>query len=225
MRLFILVCLVAFGANTMNAQKKSKNQFTDKSDPASVKILKKVHQKYASYKSMQMELTMSLKTGDKVEKQSAKLTVKGDKFKMIAKDQTMISDGETLWNHQKVNKELYISEPEDDDEMGLFSSPDKLLKTFEKDFISALITTTKEKGRAVYKLEFKPKTRDSDFTKIRVTIDKATNKINRIKIFDRSNTHYTIDIKNVKTNVAVTNSTFGVNVKKLPKGTDVIDLR
>jgi outer membrane lipoprotein-sorting protein len=224
MRLFILVCLVAFGTNTMTAQKRSKEKYTDKSDAASVKILKQVHTKYASYKSMQMDLTMSFKTGDKVEKQAAKLTVKGDKFKMVGKDQTMTSDGKTLWNHQKVNKELYISDPEED-EMGLFSSPDKLLKTFEKDFISALITTAKEGGRSVYKLEFKPKSRDTDFTKIRVTIDKATSRINRIKIFDRSNTHYTIEIKNVKSNVSVTNSAFVVNTKKLPKGTEVIDMR
>lgn len=224
MRLFILVCLVVFGANTMTAQKRSEEKYTDKSDAASINILKQVHKKYASYKSMEMDLTMSLKSGDNEESQSAKLTVQGDKFKMESKDQTMVSDGKTLWNHQKVNKELYISNP-DDDEMGLFSSPDKLLKTFEKDFISALITTTQENGRAVYKLEFKPKSRDTDFTKIRVTIDKATSRVNRIKIFDRSNTHYTIEIKNVKSNVSVASSAFVVNTKTLPKGTEVIDIR
>ena len=224
MRILLLACIFTFGMTSVQAQKRSENQYTKKSDAASKNILKKVHQKYASYKSMQMDLTMSLKSGDQEEKQTAKLTVQGKKFKLISKDQEMTCDGETLWNYQKIGKELYISDPEEE-EIGMFNSPDKLLKTFEKDFISALIATVKENGRTVYKIEFKPKSRSADFTKIRVTIDKTTNRVNRIKIFDRSNTHYTISIKNVKANVAVSSSTFKVDVKKLPKGTEVVNLK
>lgn len=223
MRLLLSLALVACCATFTFAQP-GENQYTDKSDAASINILKRVHSKYAAYKSMQMDVTMTMTSGDLQEAQSATLTVKGNKFRMIGKDQEMISDGKTLWNYQKLNKEVYVSEP-DEEEMGLFNSPDKLLKTFEKDFISALVATVNEGGRAVYKIEFKPRSRDAEYSKVRVTVDKTTSQINRIKIFDKSNTHYTIAIKNVKPNVSVSDALFVKDVKTLPKGTAVIDLR
>lgn len=222
MRILTLICLLAISFSSLQAQRAP--QYTKKSDPASVKLLKKVHKKYKAYKTMKMDLKMTLKSGKKTETQTAKLTVKGSKFKMTSKSADVICDGSTLWNHQKYNKELYISDPEEED-LGMFNTPDKLLKTFQKDYISAIVATTKEKGRAVYKVEFKPKSRDAEYTKIRVTIDKATSQMKRIKIFDRSNTHYTIDITNVKSNVTVKDNIFKVNVKNLPKGTEVIDLK
>ncbi len=208
---------------SISVQAQKAPEYTKKSDAASIKLLKKVHSKYATFKSMQMDLKMTLKSGKKVETQTAKLTVKGDKFKMVAKGSEITCDGNTLWNHQKSSKELYISDPDEED-LGMFNTPDKLLKTFQKDYISAIIATVKEGGKTVYKVEFKPKSRDSEYSKIRVTVDKATNQIKRIKIFDKSNTHYTIDILNVKSNVSVSDATFKVDVNKLPKGTEVINL-
>mgnify|MGYP000383278692 CR=1 FL=1 len=224
MRLILLVGIMVFSLTSLQAQQRSANKYTKKSDAASTKILNKVHAKYAAYKSMQMDLKMTLKSGKKVESQKAKLIVKGEKFKMTMKGQEMICDGKTLWNYQKDSKELYISDPAEED-MGMFNSPDKLLKMFEKDFISALIATVKEKGRTVYKIEFKPKSRSAEFSKIRVSVDKATSQVKNIKIFDKSNTHYTIDILNVKTNVATSNSTFVKNLKSLPKGTEVVNMK
>lgn len=223
MRLLLSLAVVACCATFAVAQP-GENQYTDKSDAASINILKRVHSKYAAYKSMQMDVTMTMTSGDLKETQSATLTVKGNKFRMIGKDQEMITDGTTLWNYNKLNKEVYVSTP-DEEEMGLFNSPDKLLKTFEKDFISALVATVNEGGRAVYKIEFKPRSRDAEYSKVRVTVDKATSQINRIKIFDKSNTHYSIDVKNVKPNVSASDALFVKDTKNLPKGTNVIDLR
>lgn len=221
---FLGLLIACFATTTTLQAQRSNNQYTKKSDAASVKILKQVHQKYAAYKSMKMTLKMTMESGSTKETQTATVFVKGKKFKMTAKGQEMISDGKTLWNYQIDNKELYISEPTED-EIGMFNSPDNLLKTFEKDFISALVATVKEKGRDVYKIEFKPKSRDAEFSKIRVTIDKATKAVKRIKIFDKSNTHYTIEMSNVKPNASVSNAIFTKDLKSLPKGVEVIDLR
>lgn len=219
--LFILAILV-FSISSVQAQKAP--TYTTKSDAQSVNILKKVHQKYGAYSSMQMDIKLTVKSGKNSDTQTSKLSVKGDKFRMTSKAQDMASDGKILWNHQKASKECYISNPEEE-EMGMFGSPDKMLKMYEKDFISALIATVKENGRTVYKIEFKPKSKNSDFTKVRLTVDKATSRVNRIKMFDRSNTHYTIEMSNFKTNAAINSSKFVINTKTLPKGTEVIDMR
>lgn len=221
---FLLSLALLASCITFSWAQPGENQYTDKSDAASISILKRVHNKYSAYKSMQMDITMTMKSGDLQEEQSATITVKDKKFKMIGRDQEMISDGTTMWNHNKLNKEVYVS-LFDEEEMGLLNSPDKLLKTFEKDFISALVATVNEGGRAVYKIEFKPRSRSAEYSKVRVTIDKSTSQIKRIKIFDKSNTHYSIDIKNVKPNVSVSDASFVKDLKNLPKGTNVIDLR
>ena len=44
-------------------------------------------------------------------------------------------------------------------------------------------------------------------------------------MFDRNNTHYIISMSNFKTNGAFNSSTFVINTKTLPKGTEVIDMR
>ena len=222
MRNLFILAILAFSITSVQAQKAP--TYTTKSDAQSVSILKKVHQKYGAYSSMQMDIKLTVKSGKNSDTQTSKLTVKGDKFRMTSKMQDMASDGKTLWNHQKNSKECYISDPEEE-EMGMFGSPDKMLKMYEKDFISALVATVKENGRTVYKIEFKPKSKNSDFTKIRLTVDKSTNRINRIKMFDRSNTHYTISMSNFKTNTSISSNTFIINTKVLPKGTEIIDIR
>lgn len=222
MRNLFILAILLFGLSSVQAQKAP--TYTTKSDAQSVSILKKVHQKYGAYTSMQMDLELTVKSGKNTDVQYSKLTVKGDKFRMTSKTQDMASDGKTLWNHQKNAKECYISDAEEE-EMGMFGSPDKMLKMYEKDFISALVATVKENGRTVYKIEFKPKSKNSDFTKIRLTVDKETYRVNRIKIFDRNNTHYTISMSNFKSNPSVSSSTFVINTKTLPKGTEILDIR
>jgi outer membrane lipoprotein-sorting protein len=219
--LFVLAALI-LAITSVQAQKKAPT-YTTSSDAESIAILKKVHQKYTAYSSMQMDIKLTITNGKETDVQTAKLTVQGDKFRMTSQTQDMVSDGKTLWNHQKLAKECYVSEA-DEEEMGMFGSPDKMLKMYEKDFISALIATVPESGKTVYKIEFKPKSKNSDFTKVRITIDKATSGVKDIKIFDRSNTHYTIEMSNVKTNIAVQANTFKMDTKTLPKGTEVITM-
>ena len=221
MRILFILATFIFSISSLQAQKAP--TYTTKSDAQSVAILKKVNQKYSAYKTMQMDIKLSVKSGSTAENQTAKLTVKGNKFRMNSKVQDIASDGKKVYNHQKGAKELYISLAEDEDMM-ILGSPDKMLKVYEKDFISALIGTATESGRTVYKIEFKPKSKNSDYTKIRITIDKATSRIKRIKIFDRSNTHYTISISNFKANLAVSEAQFIIAKKDVPKGTEVIDL-
>lgn len=221
MRILFILATFIFSMSSIQAQKAP--TYTTKSDAQSVAILKKVNQKYTAYKTMQMDIKLTVKAGKTTETQTAKLTVKGNKFRMNSKAQDIASDGKKVYNHQKGAKELYISLAEDEDMM-IFGSPDKMLKAYEQDFISALVGTATENGRTVYKIEFKPKSKNSDYTKIRITIDKATSSIKRIKIFDRSNTHYTISMSNFKTNMTVGDAQFVINIKDLPKGTDEIEL-
>ena len=227
--LMSLMCLIGFGVlaqkskTTPRTSYATKARLAHKSDPKSVAILSKVNKKYAAYKSMKIDLVVTIADGDYKETQQGKVYVKGNKFKIVSKDQEIVSDGKTNWVYLKRLKELQISNPDPDD-IALFSSPDKLLKSYEKDFTSALIGEATEGGKSVYKIEFKPKDRNSEYSKVRVTIAKNTFTINKIKVFDKSNIHYTVAVKSFVRNSSLSDSFFTFDTKKVPKD-NIMDLR
>lgn len=220
-KLMLLGLLALFSISVATAQRKPSR--VQKSDPKAVSVLNQVNKKYAAYKSMQIDLSLTIEDGNYKEVQKGKVTVKGNKFKIESKDQEIVSDGKTNWVYLKNKGDLQISNPEPDD-IPIFSSPDKLLKSYEKDFVSGLMGEVKEGNRMVYKIEFKPKSRRSEYSKIRVTIDKKTKSILKIKVFEKSNMHYTIKVTRLVKNVTLNNSFFKFDEKKVAED-KIIDLR
>lgn len=197
MKKLMLIGLLTFVAVGLFAQKPSLGQAksgnAEKSDPKSVNILSSVNKKYASYKSMKMDLKVTIEDGKFKEEQTGKVSVQGNKFRIDSKDQLIVSDGKKNWVYLKASKELQISKPDPDD-VAMFSSPDKLLKSYQKDFISAYAGLVTYGGKSVHAIEFKPKDRNSEYSKVRIYIDKTTYNILKIKVFDKSNIHYSIEV-------------------------------
>jgi outer membrane lipoprotein-sorting protein len=156
---------------------------------------------------MQLDLEVTIEDGKLKEEIPGKVSVQGNKFRIDSKDQLIISDGKTNWIYLKEAKELQISNPDPDD-VAMFSSPDKLLKSYQKDFISAYVGPVTYSGKIVDVIEFKPKDRNSEYSKIRVYIDKTSMNVLKIKIFDKSNIHYSIEIKKFVKNPSLSESHF-----------------
>ena len=203
MKNLILLYLICFNTFHLFAQ----NDSIFQSDLNSIEILNKVNEKYAVYQSIEFDLVVTVADGDYKETQEGKVYVKGNKYKIVSEDQEIVSDGKTNWVYLKRLKELQISEASPDD-IALFSSPDKLLKSYEKDFTSTLIGEATEGGKVVYKIEFKPKDRNSEYSKVRATITKNTFTINKIKVFDKSNIHYTVTVKSFVPNPSLEDNLF-----------------
>ncbi len=219
MKKLVLIGLLAFVSVGLFAQKslgQAKSGSTEKSDPESVSILSKVNNQYASYQSMKMDLKITIEDGKLEEKLTAKVSVKGNKFKIDSDDQLMISDGKKNWVYLKQQKELQISNPDPDD-VAMFSSPDKLLKSYQKDFISAYAGTSTYNNKTVEVIEFKPKDRNSEYSKVRVYIDKTTLNVVKIKVFDKSNIHYSIDIEKFVKNPTISDAEFKFDETTVPK--------
>jgi outer membrane lipoprotein-sorting protein len=219
MKKLMFITLFAFAHLLAFAQKplgEAKSGNADKSDPQAVSILSKVNKKYATFASMQLDLKLTIEDGKYKEEQKGKVFVKANKFKIDSKDQLIISDGKTNWVYLKNDNELQISDPDPDD-VALFSSPDKLIKSFEKDFISGYAGEEALKGKTVYVIEFKPKDRNSEYSKVRVKIDKTSLEIQNIKVFDKSNIHYTIDIEKFVKNPPLNESIFKFDESKVPE--------
>lgn len=214
--LFGLITFISFGLFAQKSVSTAKSGGTEKSDAKSVELLNRVNKKYATYKSMQLDLKLTIEDGQLKEVQKGEVSVKGNKFRVKSKEQEIISDGKTNWIHLIRQNELQISNPDPDD-VAMFSSPDKLLKSFEKDFISQYAGTSTLQGKTVDVIEFKPKDRNSEYSKVRVMIEKSSLNVLKIKVFDKSNIHYTIEVEKFVKNPTLNDSFFQFDESKVPE--------
>jgi outer membrane lipoprotein-sorting protein len=90
--IFILLAFITILSNTIAQNPKP---FVEKSDPEAIKILNKLRDKYKTFKSMKVEYSLLIETGDNKETQQGKITQKGDKFRVMNQSNEMICDGKT----------------------------------------------------------------------------------------------------------------------------------
>jgi outer membrane lipoprotein carrier protein len=197
------------------------------SDPAAKKILDKVRKKYEGYKTVEatFSLTIELPNQPK-EVQKGTISQEATKFRLEMDEQIITSDGKSTWVYLKKNKEIQISdaEPNDGSENG-FMTPKDLLNRYQKgDFLYAITDKVTEGGVVLTQIEFKPKDKKSEYSKMRISIDEKTNTIKSIKAFAKDGGRYTFTINQLKTNKTFAAGFFSLDPKKFP-GVKVVDLR
>ena len=136
-------------------------------------------------------------------------------------------DGEVIWTHLKKQKQVQINDYEEDEESEDIMSPKDVLKIYESgNYLYVLMNEATEKGVLIQQIEFKPKDRDSEYSKMRVTINKATSEIIRLKVFSRDGSRFTFAIDNeTRNNKNYSADTFAFDVSKAAKDVDIEDLR
>lgn len=188
-------------------------------------ILAEVSKKYKSYDVIKTDFTFTVNNPQAKmnESQSGTLYVrsKANKYKVILKDQELISDGKNQWTYLKEDQEVQLTEANNGSD-GL--NPAKIFTIYEKGFKSLYINDTKSNGKLVHNIELTPIDAKTSFFKIKLKIDKATKQIVNAVIYDKNGSHYTYAIKSFTPNVKVPESTFAFDAKKYP-GVEVVDLR
>jgi outer membrane lipoprotein-sorting protein len=181
-------------------------------------ILAEVSKKYKTYDVIKTDFSYTL------ENQSGTLYVKSkaNKYKIILKGQELISDGKNQWTYLKADKEVQLSEVDNNSE-GI--NPAKIFNIYEKGFKSVYINDTKAaNGKMVHNIDLTPTDGKRTFFKVRLQIDKLSKQITDAVIFDKNGNKYTYTIKTFTPNIKVPESTFAFDAKKYP-GVEVVDLR
>lgn len=193
--------------------------FKEKSDPEATKILKNLKKIYGKYEGIEIDYSLELEYGDEKEVQGGKIFQEGDKYRINNNGNIIINDGKTVWAYLKKQNEVQINDFYEDEEMPF--TPAKIFNIDEndKEFVY-VITGEDSKG---YKIEFKPRDRDSEIMKIRIRVDKAQTKINSVKVFSDDGSRMTFIVKSIK-NAKPSSDSFKFNKDKHP-GVKVIDLR
>ncbi len=189
---------------------------TDKKASA---ILDEVSVKTKSYKTIKIEFTYAMdNVKEKIhDKFKGTLISKGDKYKLTAAGQDVISDGKTVWTYLKEANEVQVNNVTDDDDS---FTPTKLLSGYSKDYKSKFI---EEKGNTQV-IELYPLKKGKSFTKVQLTIDKAKKQISKFVIYDRNGSTFSYIVDKFVADQAIADNVFTFNKAEHP-GVEVNDMR
>ncbi len=192
-------------------------------DAKSRNILGKLSKNYRSYKTIKADVAFTIdnKKENIKENQKGKVFMKGGKFRLELGEQTLISDGKTLWTYLKDVNEVTVSpfEPVEGE-----LSPTNLFTIYEKGFESYYVGEANRGKNKVHNIDIVPTDKKKSFFKIRLVIDRQKEQIVQAVVFDKNGTLYTYDIQNFVTNTAIADTQFGFDKTKYP-GVEVVDLR
>ena len=181
MKKLILLLLILSGINLkMHAQ----------TDAKAKAILAEVSKKYKSYHGIKSDFTFILESPQNKMKESQQGTLyaKGNKYKVVMTDQDMISDGKSQWTYLKKDKEVQVSNADNNAEA---MNPAKIFTLYETGF-KYLYTGDQKVGAKVYQMiDLSPVDTKRSYFKIRLGIDKTAKQIASMLIFDKNGNKYT----------------------------------
>ena len=194
-------------------------------NPETRAILENLSNQYETYSSMEVifDLILDLPNQDS-ETQKGKLIQKGDLYLLDLQDQAIYSDGTAVWLHLKDNNEVQINDAASEDEES-FLTPKDMMRIYESDDYEYAIIGEEGKGKnKLTIIEFKPTNPDSEYSKLRLTVNSHLNEMTSMIVFSKDGSKYTLDIKDILSNKAYKDSMFTFDAKKFP-GIHVEDLR
>lgn len=219
--LVVLVFLSLLAA----AEAQPRKQAPEQSDPEAQKVLERVRKKYEKHKTLEAEFTLTIELPDQPkEVQKGTIAQEGQKFRLDMDQQSVVSDGKTTWVYLKTEKEIQITNTDPNGESG-FMTPRELLSRYQKgDYLYAITDKTREGAKALTHIEFKPVSRRSEYSKLRVSIDESAQLVERIIAFGRDGSRFTFQITRLTPDKAFKAGHFQLNPKDYP-GVRVEDLR
>lgn len=196
------------------------------SDPEARILLNKIQKKYDAFKTLEADFTLTIEIPEEpADQQNGKLVQKDDKYRLELAGQEIFCDGETLWFYLKNNDEVQINNVEEESEDFEMLSPNDLLRIYEReDFVYVLANAYTENGQPLQDIEFKPLDKDSEYTKMRLTLNQRENEVVSIKVFSKDGSRFTLAITNLTPDKNYPDSYFVFNPANYP-GVYVEDLR
>jgi len=211
---FILLFLsCAYGQNDARAQK----------------IIDDMTAKFKTYPSVFLNFSTTVtQLQDQSETElEGKLWLKSNKYKLEAPDQVIYFDGSKIYQYLPDVQEVNIMkpDPEVDDEVFQLLNPQSYFNLSSKSFKSNLVKENTMNNRRVYEIDLYPiNIKTTNFSRIRVMIEKPTQQLVYLKAYMKDGIQYTLSFKPYEIfSSALRDSFFTFNKSEHP-GVEVIDL-
>lgn len=182
-------------------------------------IIKKVQSKYDEITDAKATFTQTLKgSGGKANSSSGVIYIKkGNKYRIEAGGQIIITDGQTSWSYSPRRKQVIVDNYKDD---ASSFSPNKFLFSYPENFYSDLEGEENIGGVDCYVIKLTPRS-GGNVKSAKIWIDKNEDMIRKINTVTSESTN-TYTLKDISLDAGLSASQFSFLP---PEGVEVIDLR
>ncbi|HEY3429768.1 MAG TPA: outer membrane lipoprotein carrier protein LolA [Cyclobacteriaceae bacterium] len=192
-------------------------------DPQALATLDAMSKKYKAYTSFEANILSSMTNEVEGVKEEfkGKISVKGDKFRLVMEEQEVINNGTTVWTYLPAAKEVNIDnyDPNSED-----INPSKIYEVYKKGYKYLHMGDKTEGGVPCEEIDLVPEKKDAQFFKIKMIINKKDKSIQSWTMFDKGGNKYKYTISKFTPNVTIADTFFTFDPKKYP-GVEIIDLR
>jgi len=224
-RFICLLALMITSSSLIFAQKNTYSTAKD-SDAKAVTTLNKIKTKYANA-SQQISSNFSLKMefpGQSTRLEKGSMIQLGSKFNLDIKDMAIINDGKTVWFINKKQKEVQINDYVKGSNQGIVNPAEFISQYDAKSFVAAVSFDGAQSGKQVQVIELKPVKKNTEYSKARITVNKATSELIGMEIFNKDGSRHTLNVTKTVFAKPTGATAFVFNKAKYP-GYNVEDLR
>ncbi len=182
-------------------------------------ILDAMSKKYKTYKTYQATFSF---TSDGAAPLKGDLTVKDQKFRLKLGGQEVFNDGKTMSTYIKESNEVNVQDY--DGSANNDFNPSRIYSIYKKGFNYRFVGDQKLAGKPVEVVELTPEKKNTQVSKVQISVDKADKSIRSWQITDKAGKRTTYSISKFTPNVGITDAYFVFDKAKYP-GVEVVDLR
>lgn len=185
-------------------------------------VLDRVRKKYDSMVDAQIKFSQTSKFElSKVEQTVSGILLlkKEHKYRVEYDDQTIVTDGETVWKYSASQKQVLIDHFKMDDQT---FSPERILTGAPSDYTPAVLKKERLGKAETTVLKLAAVHEDSYVQSLKLWVDEGTWLIRKVEYVDVGGKRTEYTVNDIKINIGLDDSRF---TYKVPEGVEVVDLR
>ena len=185
-------------------------------------ILGSVRKKYDTIRDAELKFTQRTRFPQSSLEQRARGTLflkKEHKYRIETEDQTVVTDGETVWSYSVSNRQVLIDRFKPSDRS---FSPERILGGATDEYTAAVIGREKAAGTECIVLKLVPRGEGSLVSVLRLWVDPSEWLVRTAELTDVNGKITTYTVSDIKLNPGLSDSRF---VMQIPEGAEVVDMR
>jgi len=186
-------------------------------------IVKEIQEKYEDLEYLSADFIQVEKfkiTGSENETRGKIFVKNGIKYRLETEDQSIVTDGETVWTYSKFSNQVLIDRVKEGDGSLL---PRDLLFRYPRDYIASLLAEVELSGDDYFLLKLDPKEGVYGYVKtMKIWVNQVDYIIAKIEYTDFNDNISTFEVQKVSTETKLPDRLFQFEIKE---GMEVVDLR
>lgn len=185
-------------------------------------LLERIREKYQSVNDAEIRFTQKTRFTLSSAEAAAAATLelkKPHKYRLEMGDQTIVTDGTTVWSYTKSLKQVLVDRYKEDERS---LTPDRLLLGTSGGYTPLLVGTERLGKTDMKVLKLTPGDEQSMVSSIRLWVDERDWTVRQVEVIDVNGKQTTYTVVQLKLNPGLPDSRFSFQP---PEGVEVVDLR